>query len=200
MINDDETHGWTFDANAGEVITVSVAAQPNIDIILSISDQENNILVEQNHSPKGLVEILANFPLTESGNFQVLLRTNSEESGGYVLIFQYSDSYAYAAKQILNYGETQLGSLANESDHFWFFDGNSGDSITIVITPSDNSDLFLELYGIQSTNISGFTDEGSGGEPEQIVDLALPHDGLYAIRVGEYEFKSSNYEITLTNN
>ena len=97
------------------------------------------------------------------------VRAGNGAIGNYAMIFLLSDSYNFVAKGILNYGDSRTTTLMADSDHFWFFDGEIDDTITLAIIPNDDGDLFLELYGSEAENISGFVDDGLAGEQEQLV-------------------------------
>lgn len=193
----NELHVWNFSISANDAITVSVAASPSINVVVSIVDGVGNRITERNAAPAGLIEQIANLPLTEPGDYQIQIRALDGASGHYSVILLLRDSFPFVAQSILAYGASQSGSLAANSDHFWFFQGNAGDSVSITVIPGDSGDLFLELYGTDATDLAGFIDDGISGEQEQLADFLLPDTGLYAIRVGEYDFLPSVYQIIL---
>ncbi len=199
FLNENEIHSWIFNIDASDTITVAAAASPSIDISLSILDEFDNVLKEQNLASAGEIEVITNLPLSSVGDFQVHVQT-SGGSGYYALLLLSGESYNFVSKSILTYGESQAVFMQPESDHFWFFEGTLNDTVTITVIPQDASDLFLEFYGADATSISGFIDEGAGGEQEQLLEFVLPDTGMFSIRVGEYDFGQSSYQIVLTVN
>jgi hypothetical protein len=191
-------HSWTFTVGASEKITVSVAGSSGIDIVLSLVNASGNTVTEQNLVPAGEVERITGLALASAGEYEIRVRSQNGAPGSYALMLLYEDSYSFVAKQIVSYGISLTAALAEESDHLWFFHGNSGESVTITILPNDNRDLFLELYGIDGTNLSGFVDDRAGGEQEELAGFVLPGTGVYSIRVGEYDFGASSYQFSLS--
>ena len=87
--------------------------------------------------------------------------------------------------------------LAEDSEHFWHFAGLEGDQILITAAPDNATDVFLELYGPNAERLSpGFVSVGGSGVMEQL-QWELPEDGLYSIRVGEWNFRAGTYTLTL---
>jgi hypothetical protein len=193
-------HRWTFSVTAGETITVSAAMPSTGDMVLTVKDEAGNQVAEQNNASAGVVETMAGLSISQAGNYQLEIRAANGAASPYALFLLYSGSYAFVAQEILNFNTTRSGSLAAEHDHFWFFEGNTGDSVTITVVPNDNGDLFLELYGANGDKISDFVDDGQGGQQEQLALFELPEYGIYTIHVGEYNFSQSNYQLSLTKN
>ena len=110
------------------------------------------------------------------------------------------DSYAFHHQGMIASGDSVTGSLAAQTDHFWLFTGNAGETVTITAVPGNGGDLFLELYDANSENALGFVDEGVAGNSEVISGYVLPTAGIYGIRVGEYDFRGVGYQLTLTRN
>jgi hypothetical protein len=196
-LGNNEIHSWTHSLSSSDTITVAVAASPSSDVILSILDGSGNTVTEQNVAPAGDIEQISGLSLPSADDYKLQIRTANGNSASYAVMLLLSDSYDFVFQGILNNGDTSAGSLAADSDHFWFFQGGSGDSITITVIPDVSGDLFIELYGVNGQNISGFIDDGIGGEQEQLLDFMLPDAGMYSIRVGEYDFLPSGYQIEL---
>lgn len=192
----NEMHSWRFIVGPSELITVSVAADPAVDVILSVTDAAGNQLWEQNQFPAGEIEQISQLSLSDAGEYQVRIRAVGGNPGSYVAMMLQRDSYRFVSQDILVYGDEVDRLLDAESDHFWYFFGNAGNSVTITVVPNDNGDLFLEVYDPDGINLGGFVDDGAGGEQET-TSLVLPDTGMYSIRVGEFEFLPSSYKIML---
>ncbi|RMG96521.1 MAG: hypothetical protein D6706_10085 [Chloroflexi bacterium] len=201
QLGTNELHSWTFTVSTPDTITVSVAADLNTDVVVTLLDPSDTPLVsEQNLAPAGGVERMTGVFLPAAGDYKIRIHTTDGSPGWYGVMPLLSNSYQFVLMGTLAYGESQTASLAAENDHFWFFLGQSGESINITVTPNDNGDLFLELYDPTTTRISEFVDNGLGGEAESLIAFPLTTTGLYAIRMGEFEFLSSNYQISLSRN
>ncbi|MFQ5401319.1 MAG: hypothetical protein ACE5E7_17185 [Anaerolineae bacterium] len=196
----DELHSWTFSVAASDTITVSAAATGNADILLSVVGPGGITLRSQNAAGPGLVEIMTELPLPSAGDYQIQIRSANGLAGDYALMVTDSGSYNFVFRDLINYGDSRSALMTAESDHFWFFAGNQGEVITIAILPTDNSDLFMELYGADAIRVSDFIDDGNSGEPEQLTAFTLPDTGIYSIHVGEFNFEQAGYLITVTRN
>jgi hypothetical protein len=87
--------------------------------------------------------------------------------------------------------------MQEDNDHFWHVYGTAGETVTIRVTPSDSSDLFIRLFGPNDTLLVDFHDETGDGEVEEILSFTLPETGIYSILVGEFNFGRSDYSIEL---
>lgn len=197
----NEIHSWPYSVTSATFITVSVAAPDNIDMAIAIANASGAILTQQNIALAGQVEVLVAYNLPAAGSYQVRVWAANGAATSYSLLVTETGSYNFLFAGILSYGETQTIAMNAESDHFWHFYGTVGERVTITAVPQDQGDLFLELYGGPDTeNLSGFVDEGSSGEQEQIATFTLPETGIYVIRVGEFEFQPTSYQISLVRN
>jgi hypothetical protein len=90
--------------------------------------------------------------------------------------------------------------MPQDSEHFWLFAGEDGDTLTITAVPNATTDVFLELYGPDATRISApFINSGGDGVTEQL-EFDLQETGLYAIRIGEWNFDPGSYQVSLNEN
>lgn len=197
----NEIHSWPYNVISATFITVSVAAPDNIDMAIAIANASGAILTQQNIALAGQVEVLVAYNLPAAGSYQVRVWASNGAATSYSLLVTETGSYNFLFAGILSYGETQTINMNAESDHFWHFYGTVGEKVTITAVPQDQGDLFMELYGGPDTeNLSGFVDNGSSGEEEQIAIFTLPVTGIYVIRVGEFDFQPTSYQISLVQN
>jgi hypothetical protein len=126
------------------------------------------------------------------------VKTAAGNPAEYALMLLFEDSLNFLFKPIITYGfEERDIALLSDSEHFWHFAGNQGDNILITADPDDATDVFLELYGPDADLISpSFLSAGDNGFTEQL-QWELPEDGLYSIRVGEWNFAAGTYTLTL---
>jgi hypothetical protein len=85
----------------------------------------------------------------------------------------------------------------------WNFMGSAGDVITILAVATTDTDLILYLNGPDAIELD-FADEDLTVAPpndeEQILMLQLADDGMFTIGVGEIDFNTIAYTLTLTRN
>jgi hypothetical protein len=194
-----EVHWWRFAIEESDFLTVTAVANQG-NLILVLLDEEANTLHEQNDAPAQAVESILNFELDEPGDYILEVRTDDNVTADYGLLFMLSDSYTFVMFGLINYDQQRPNIILEaDSDHVWHFAGTAGDQITVLATPQDDMDPFLELYGPDGELISDFIDEGVAGEAEELV-FTLPETGLYAIRLGEIDFEAGLYTIRLTRN
>lgn len=85
--------------------------------------------------------------------------------------------------RIIAYGETQEGTLNNET-HEWRFEGAAGDTVSIALN-SDEFDPYLELQDAEGMLLTD-NDDGGGELNALIAAFTLPTSGTYIILVRSY--------------
>jgi hypothetical protein len=125
-------------------------------------------------------------------------------SGWYALIVQETDALPYVIfKGNIDYGDTVGGSVAIDRDHLWNFMASAGDVVTIGAVATTDTDLILYLNDPDSLELD-FADEdlsiGPPDDEEIILQLQLMDDGMYTIGVGEIDFNTIGYNLTLSRN
>ena len=201
-LNSNETNSWQFPVEAGDVITISVAARTGTDISLTVLDPAGNRIVQQNESPAGEMEIIAGLEAGGSGGYRVVIAEAGGAETYYSILLlnsNYDDYYTFIFAGMLSYGSSATSSMADYTDQFWFFFGNSQDVVNINVAPNDQSDIFFDLFGPEGDLLQEI-DDGEGGNAEQLLNFRLPSTGMYAIRVGEYVYAPSNFTILVARN
>lgn len=198
QIGQNEIHTWNYTVTASSLITLYLVSPPNGDMVIGIVDPAGNLLVQQNNAPAGQIETLAAYALPVAGVYQIQVWATNGIITTYSMSVSDEVSYPLPFMGLLNYGETKLIDLPESTDQFVHFYGTLGEIVTITAEPMDNGDLFLYLHGIDASILIDFFDETGPGEVEQLEGFALPATGLYTIRIGEYDFNATQYEITVT--
>lgn len=194
-------HLWEFELDAPDTATISVAPHPDLNVALTLLGPDGQVIVDnQDNASTGRTESVGDVELPAAGIYQLLIRRVSGQAGAYAAVMLLSDSYTIVFPGSLRYGDSATVTMAAESDHMWHFPGTAGDSITIIITPQDNSDIFFALYGPDMSSLVGLVDSGGPGEAEGLINFTLPSTGFYSIEVMENDFARSNYRIDLTRN
>lgn len=190
-------HRWFVDLTAGEVITVQAVATGEADLAVTILDPIGSTIYSQNNAPVGEVERVTGISVGMDGRYQIRLTDAANTDTYYAMILTRENGYDYRFVDLITYATITTTTLAAEQDHFWQFYADAGKLITILVTPASSEDLFLELYGPDGSNLSGFKDDKGSGESENLIGFHTYEDGIYSIRVGENNFQSGSYEIRL---
>lgn len=193
----NEVHRWPFVITSTAVITVNVASQLGLDVGIAIRDPSGNIIAEQNKSQDNAPEVLAAVSLTELGTYDILVTSENGESGYYAILILDDATYTVLFNGTIEAGQSETIDLRENNDHFWHFVGTAGDTVTIRITPSDNGDFFILLYGVDGVLVVDFYNETGAGEVEELLSFTLPATGMYSIHLGEFNYGASNYTISL---
>ncbi len=193
-----ETHQWQFVVASSDVLTVNVASPVMMDMVVTVLDGNNNVLQTQNSANNGAPEIMVT-NLPGAGTYLIRVSEAAGLAGSYSMILQDSAAYAFIFKGTLQYGDAESVLMAPQSDHFWHFMGNEGDSIAILVAPNDNeADVFFELFGPDATELLDEpVDDGQAGFPEFLIGYVLPETGFYAIHIGEFNYGSADYAVSL---
>jgi hypothetical protein len=194
-----EVHRWTHEITSTKQLTVSLASDYLLDLAVSIVDDGGHIIAQQNAASGDEPEILRDVTLLDPGIYDILVSSPTGEPGYYAILISDDESYPYIFQGTLAVGDIGNALIVRDSDHFWHFSGTAGQAITINVVPTDNSDLFLNLFGTDGVSLIRFHDETGAGEPEQIIGYVLPDTGIYSLRIGEFNFGTANYEIFLTD-
>ncbi len=117
--------------------------------------------------------------------------------GYYAVLVLNDESYTFVFNGTLELGQNESTIMREQNDHFWHFVGTAGDIVTIRVTPTDDSNLFLRLFDPAGILVVDFQDETDEGEAEELLSFTLPDTGFYSILVGELNFGEANYSITL---
>jgi hypothetical protein len=198
LLNTNETHVWDLDLTANDVITISVAAQSSIDVVLSLKDPSGKtVITAQNNAPAGEVEHIYKVTVTATGIYELLIKTRSGAGGEYVANIYTDSSFPFLFKGILEYDEMVTATLSIEADDYWHFYGNKGDSVVITVEPAGNADFFVTLWA-ESGDLAE-SDEPDLGAIETIT-FVLPDNGMYSIQVADWDLLNQGYEISLERN
>lgn len=202
-LSSNETNSWQFTVEAGDAITISVASRAGTDVVLTVLDPAGNRVIEQNDSGPGEIERIEAFEAQGSGGYRVVISEASAAETYYALLLlnsNYEDYYPFVFAGMLAYGSNVTASMAEATDHFWFFFGNAQDVVNINVAPTDQTDLFIDLFDPEGDVLEDSIDSGGSGGSEQLNNFVLPSTGLYGIRVGEISYEASNFTILVSRN
>ena len=190
--------------NAGDVVTVSIGPAIGLDLKIELIDPQGATIASRDEGTTGQAEIIAGLELSMGGEYGIRVRATNGLSGDYSIAASESNSYVdiFFPGNII-YGETTSEFLPFNSHHIWHFQGTAGDTITILLTPYDNSDLVFTLFSPTMEGVPDMVyeyeridDYGAGDSEEASYDL--DENGFYSIWVEEWSDGESNYELALT--
>ena len=183
---------------SARTITLSVAPGTMVDLVLSVIDEDGTVVVDnQNLSPAGEVETIANLSIAGEKTYEVLISTVQGEGTDYALMLLDQDSYNFVFRGTFFDNGSQNDSLPVDTDHFWFFNALSGESVSFTIAPVGDGDPYIELFDPNAERILVLDDYGAG-EPESLENFTVLDSGLYGIRVGDFDFLPMDYQISVS--
>ncbi len=194
-------HVWTFNGNAGELVSVVLTPENQFDAILDIYGPDGTRLAALDEGFSGDAEVAAGLELPLTGEYAILVRSFAGEGGSYSLSLDEggdSTSNFYDAGDLV-FGQTAQETLRENEAHAWFFTGKAGDELFITATPLTNN-LDLDIW-LLDENINRLAEQDAllTGEPEMI-EFVLPADGQYLILVRDFFGESGRYELSLRAN
>jgi hypothetical protein len=196
----NEIHRWPLVITSTAVITINVASEIDLDIEITILDPSGAVVAQQNNAQGGSPEVLAAVPLSELGTYDILITSENDETGFYAILaldVLDDDYYTFVFNDTLEVGQSETTTARPNNDHFWFFFGTAGETVTIRVSPTDISDLFIRLFGPNDSLLVDFHNETGEGEVEELLSFTLPDTGFYSLLLGELNFGASTYTISL---
>lgn len=197
-----EKHIWDVIVDDSTVITISVAAEPQMNISFDLVDDNGQVVATQNVPSGGAIGTLAGIAADPANFYTLEIYPRDANLGSYAVTLWGNDAFAVVNQAVgyLDYGDMESATLpANGASHYWFFYGRSGDVIDIVASPASGL-LLLSLYDAQGQPVV----DSSGNDVElidnEVFDVALTETGLYTIWLIENDFQSTNYTIQVSRN
>ena len=189
---------WTIRVDSIDSITITVAPAASVNIVLSVLDDTGAAVIDRhNEASAGEVETITDLNLTQPGLYQLYITAEPNDQTNYALMILDSESYDFTFKGNLSDSSPRTDSLKADNDHFWFFSASDGENINISVTPIGEADPYLEFYGSDGARLLTIDNTGSG-ETETLENYSILANGMYAIRVGEFDFAAMSYQITLS--
>ncbi len=193
----DQTHSWTYDATAGDVITVTVGPAGGIDLKLVVYNPSGAKVAERDYTPAGGEETIAALELDYTGQYELLVSEVHGYTGDYAIVVLNGDSVAISFPGSLIYGATRTTTLPAQTYQIWHFMGSAFDLALIRFSPADDSDLVFSLYG-PDMDLIRRVNHGGSGFVEQLT-IQLPATGFYSIWLEEDAGEEAAYTLWLTD-
>ncbi len=199
---EEEQHGWTFEAVAGDVIDIFLSPMgTGMDMVLSLSAPNGSLLLDQlDKTSIDEDEEVLGLELDLDGDYTVIVEEFWDEPGDYSLIVNYASDSEYELIEMgeIAYGEKKQGELSEgQYVHTWYLEGTAGDVVTIVVDPlTDGVDVQLGLLAPDGELLLDL-DDGGMDEKETIDSYELLTTGDYVIAIAEYWESYTEYELSV---
>lgn len=192
---------WSFQGEPGDVVFISVSPVSDLNVSIELLDPNGSTLISRNQGSGGQIENINQQSLNMSGIYEILIRSVDNSSGEYGVVLQTDDSQPFVTfRGNINYGNSQSNSVPVDVDDMWNFIGTTGDVVTIRAVATGSGDLVLYLIDPDASEAEFVDDNSTYGPPndEEIIDqFTLQKTGLFTIGVGEGDFQSFGYTLTL---
>ena len=180
---------YSFEANSGTLIDLSVTTDPGVDSILILADENLNEVMSSGTGA------LTSVTIPKTGEYLVILAPRfgpvSTPGAGYILALAQANEQAAAptGPQSIAYGDTVNGVIDDEQvSQTYTFDGSAGDQVRITMeaTPGSALDCYLELQGPDGALVDANDDIDPGVVRDSLITVDLPADGTYTIVASRY--------------
>jgi hypothetical protein len=187
----DEANVVTFNALAGEILTISVIPlSEDLDVVAEVLDNTGKSMFEDPTDASIDTEIIPFVYIPEDGVYSVSVTSYDGTPGDFEVQVVLS-----------NNGETNnIVFTSNSLDtadetHIFPFYGLSGDSVSILVEPLEiEFDLVLGIYEYTTDELIEEVDFSTGIETQTFI---IPEDGDYYFQISGYEGSVGNYDVML---
>ncbi|MCL4877369.1 MAG: pre-peptidase C-terminal domain-containing protein [Anaerolineae bacterium] len=206
---------YYFSGRRGEVVNLQMRrTSGDLDAFIDIANQRGQILRSGDDDPRQVGSLNAavlNFTLPENGFYIVVATRYGRESGttmgSYMLSLDIipEEARGLAAYDaiLLDYGSTSASTISAEvPQRFYFFEGQRGDVITVVMSRTQgNLNALLILLDEQLSEV--FTAEyNTNSRSAEILNYTLPKGGTYYLMATRADFSEGqtegDFELSLT--
>ena len=185
-----ETHRWTFTTNSAQSVDIALSSS-TFDTVLTLlnANQEQLGFNDDYDASVSADSQLLNINLPSAGTYTIVVGSFSDTgSGTYSLSLTNAGADLGAgggsSNNTITVGQSVSGSVEENGDERWLFDGQADQVITIAV--SANYDSTLALLDTRGVEIDS-NDDFNGIESEShIVNVRLPFSGTYTIVVSSF--------------
>jgi hypothetical protein len=180
---------YSFEADSGTLIDLSVTTDPGVDSILILADENLNEVLSSGTGA------LTGVTIPKTGQYLVILAPRfgpvSTPGGGYILALAQGNEQAAGptGPQMMAYGDTVNGVINDDQvSQTYTFAGSLGDRVRITMeaTPGSALDCYLELQGPDGAVVDANDDIDPGVVRDSLITVDLPADGTYTIVASRY--------------
>lgn len=182
---------FDFAGQRGDLVTIDVASL-EFDTYLVMTDAFGEVLEENDNDDvrRSNDSAIINLELPSTDTYYIFVRPfDLNATGRFNLMVYNTSEIVEAPGGRMRIGETATGDLTPNSYADWLFRGEEGQIISIgglTAPPRERLNLQLELYTDDGSLVDADDDSGLTLNPA-LIDLELPVDGEYRIRIMETE-------------
>ena len=188
---------WTFSLPGPRYANITLSPDnKDIDLILSLISPTGQTVTRIDNGYAGDTEIMIDNLLQESGLYVVEVNEFFGDPGRYTMSLVLTEEPLFGGGGRLTPGQTIQSTLARGAQHIWTFTGNAQEIVSIVLTPENQFDAILDIYGPDGSRLAAL-DEGFSGDAEVVAALELPLTGEYDIRVRSFAGEGGSYSLSL---
>lgn len=181
---------YSFTAEAGSLVDVSVTTDPGLDSVLILADENLNEVLSSGTGT------LSGVTLSQAGEYLVLLAPRfgpvNQAGGGYILALtqtEGSGASTVSGPQTIVYGDTVQGMIDEQNiSRVYTFTGAANDHIRVTMkaAPGSQLDSYLELQDANGTVLQANDDINPGVVRDAQITAELPADGTYTLLASRY--------------
>jgi hypothetical protein len=191
---------WDFIGSAGDLATISVAPDFDLDVSLELVAPDGSIIESRDEAAAGQPETISQVTVSDFGTYGIRILSRNNSSGSFALVLSDSESEAYMIyRATLDYGFSDTENLPAETDFLYAFYGVSGESITAAVESVSVSNMVLYLFSPNGGELEFIDDDEStaSGSREELTNYSLSDTGFYTIRIGEWDFEAATFLYSL---
>lgn len=188
---------WVFTAVEGRYATLTLTpGNEQSDLTLTLLAPSGRTVAQQDSGYGGDSELLADLLLPETGAYIIQVSEFFNEPDTYGLTISLSDEPIYGGGGTLEINQQIQATLRPTAEDTWQFNGQEGQTISIILTPLDEFDAVFTLYAPDGSTIATY-DEGYSGDAEVWVGYILPTSGQYSLTVNSFGDNGGDYQLAI---
>jgi hypothetical protein len=193
----NETSSWTFNANAGDFVDITVTPYDpseveDFDIVLDVLDPNGISLLEEGPLDESFdSEYIRILFLPETGTYTITVTGYEGQSGDYEVAIDLSNGGQPGS---IIFAADTLEESESAEGHAFPFTALAGEIVTFQVDPEFGFDTVLEIINDDTNEVLEEFDDTTGFE-EAI--FTVPEDGNYYFMVKGFEGAFGEYDATL---
>lgn len=189
LAEEEEAHAFPFTAAAGDVVTIHVDPEFELDVVVEVWDDDADEKLDEVDFTFGFEEML--FTVPEDGNYYFQVVGFEGSTGSYDVTLLGSEDVLFE----LAIDDLVVGRLGPGSFIEYIYGGTAGETIEVSAETDDEIDLVISIVDADD-NILQEIDETLTGESELLV-YTPEEDGLVFIRVRDFFESEGEFFLTI---
>lgn len=197
-IRTSDGDSWTFEAQEGDMVTISLVGDSLYDPVLELFGPNGIRLALDDDGGIRFDSLLQFQRLDQSGTYTIVATGFGGRTGTYTLSLEEvtGSGTGTGSDGFIEFGSTIEGRVTSQEGEFWNFFGEAGQVVQIDAIGQSLDDTLLELFG-PGLEMLIMDDDGGSGFDSRISGFELPENGTYMIVVRGYDGRTGTYQLTL---